>query len=234
MTGMILLLAHERPDGDVDTYHLKPGRRYHIGRGSGCEVRILDLKLSRKHAVVEFADNVWRFVDLGSTNGCTVNDILADDPLPLKPGSVIVLGQTTLRVLELAEPAPIAVIPEAKPVYQRQPSNEFQPGDIEETQTAVPTADPLTAIRSATPVPSAPEAVPVAIPLAVEIPRPPSGRQPSAYDAASATLTDERPFFITVLGTRVGPLNKAQARELKARELKGLLKPEDLASYPKA
>ena len=42
---MIIRLQHQRSDGDVDTYHLKSGRRYHIGRGSACEVRILDLKL---------------------------------------------------------------------------------------------------------------------------------------------------------------------------------------------
>ena len=70
---MILLLQHQRPDGEVDTYHLKPGRRYHIGRGSACEVRILDLKLSRKHCTIEFGDGAWNIIDLLSTNGCKLD-----------------------------------------------------------------------------------------------------------------------------------------------------------------
>ncbi len=228
---MILLLAHERPDGDVDTYHLKPGRRYHIGRGSGCEVRILDLKLSRKHAVVEYADGAWRFADIGSTNGCTVDDVLADEALSLDKGSVINLGQTTLRVADLVDPT-------AVPLYTKQPSEEFQPMDF----TAAPAPvkiEPLTAIRSATPIDSLFDST-TPLPLAVQVPRPPSGRQPviieptPAPEAAATVIADDRPFFITVLGTRIGPLTKLQARELKTRELKGLLKPEDLAAYPRA
>jgi hypothetical protein len=39
-----------------------------------------------------------------------------------------------------------------------------------------------------------------------------------------------RTFYINVLGRRVGPLSKAQARELKTKELKGTLTPSDLAS----
>jgi len=46
--------------------------------------------------------------------------------------------------------------------------------------------------------------------------------------------TEERAFFITVLGKRVGPLSRAQARDLKARELKGTLTSADLATYPVA
>jgi len=223
---MILLLSHERPDGDVDTYHLKPGRRYHIGRGSGCEVRILDLKLSRKHAVVEFTDGAWRFVDLGSTNGCTVDAVLADEALNLRKGSVIRLGQTILRVLDLVDPT-------ATPRYERKPSQEFQPMDF--TGEAQPPArEPLTAIRSAIPA-TAEEDPTHPLPLAVEVFRTPSGRQTiPATEGAETILTGDRPFFVTLLGTRIGPLTKHQARDLKSRELQGLLSAEDLAAYPRA
>jgi hypothetical protein len=42
---------------------------------------------------------------------------------------------------------------------------------------------------------------------------------------------DERTFYITVLGRRVGPLTRAIARDLKARELKGTLTLKDLDQY---
>jgi len=70
---MLMNLQHRRPDGEIDIYHLKPGRKYHLGRGSACELRILDLKLSRKHCCIEFIDGLWQIEDLGSTNGCKVN-----------------------------------------------------------------------------------------------------------------------------------------------------------------
>jgi hypothetical protein len=44
----------------------------------------------------------------------------------------------------------------------------------------------------------------------------------------------EATFFITLLGARIGPLTRTQARELKSRELKGVLRPGDLDGYPKA
>ena len=84
---MILRLQHQRPDGEVDSYYLKPGRRYHIGRGSACEVRILDLKLSRKHCALEFGDQGWQAVDLMSTNGCTVDGEQIVGNVPVAAGA---------------------------------------------------------------------------------------------------------------------------------------------------
>ncbi|MBA3707319.1 MAG: FHA domain-containing protein [Planctomycetes bacterium] len=98
---MIIRLQHQRSDGDVDTYHLKSGRRYHIGRGSGCEVRILDLKLSRKHCAVEYIEGEWKIVDLLSTNGCKVDGDQIVGSKPLQVGSAIEIGQSTISVLRI-------------------------------------------------------------------------------------------------------------------------------------
>ncbi len=95
---MIIRLKHQRSDGDMDTYHLKSGRRYHIGRGSGCEVRILDLKLSRKHCAVEYTEGEWRVIDLASTNGCKVDGDQIVGSQPLKTGTAIEIGQSTIKV----------------------------------------------------------------------------------------------------------------------------------------
>jgi len=97
---MIIRLQHQRSDGESDLYHLKSGRRYHIGRGSGCEVRILDLKLSRKHCAIEFDDG-WKLVDLASTNGCKLDGEPLVGTAPLQTGSVIVIGQTELSVTRI-------------------------------------------------------------------------------------------------------------------------------------
>jgi len=124
---MIIRLQHPRPDGNVDTYHLAPGRKYHIGRGSGCEVRILDFKLSRKHCAIEYGAGEWKISDLCSTNGCKVDGDQIVGATVLVEGAKIDLGQTQLRVERIhgededlpgddsdASPAtPVAVLPPA-------------------------------------------------------------------------------------------------------------------------
>src|SRR4051812_47371719 len=95
---MMMRLQHTRPDGEGDTYHLKPGRKFHLGRGSMCEVRILDLKLSRKHCVIEHGPRGWMIEDLGSTNGCRLDGQQIVGSAPLQVGHTIAIGQTTLRI----------------------------------------------------------------------------------------------------------------------------------------
>jgi predicted component of type VI protein secretion system len=123
---MILELQHRRPDGDVDTYHLKPGRRYHLGRGSNCEVRILDLKLSRKHAAIEFLEGAWQLIDLCSTNGCRLDGETMVGTVPLKSGHQIEIGQTALVVQAIVPRDGSAAPAHASSGYQ---SDEFNPAD---------------------------------------------------------------------------------------------------------
>lgn len=230
---MILYLQHERGDGEVDTYHLKPGRRYHIGRGSTCEVRILDLKLSRKHAALEWMDGGWRFLDLGSTNGCRLDGEEAIGATAVKPGSRIELGQTTLVVARLADDdddpdgTPTVSTVSAPPARHRTPG-ELMP-DEDSSSTTAPAVEPkpdeaIPEAFSADPTPAANRALPPPTPAA---PVSAATQSPTAkIDAGAAT------FFVTVLGRRIGPLTRPQARDLKARELRGDLKPEDLAGLP--
>lgn len=48
------------------------------------------------------------------------------------------------------------------------------------------------------------------------------------------TEQQDRTFYITVLGRRIGPLTRLDARDLKARELKGTLTTADLDTYPQS
>jgi len=354
---MLMRLQHKRPDGELDTYHLKPGRKYFLGRGSACELRILDLKLSRKHCCIEFADGAWHIEDLGSTNGCKVNGqqivgtrtLIKDhrieagtttmlvtgfvnpdgtveepamqqeampegeqrdsdssisgndwEPEPSSEGLVqtgalqpaanykksgpapvvkaavakaasegdgsITLAPNTMFASASAltprqdEPIKSNVVPPAPPglfddapavvtaptapvksapvkTFDMPPTAETRPaprikpvtiriGRVDGGEVHTPTAnnllDDVGPTSFAAPAPAAP--APVAVAPAV---------QPAANPARSSTDGEERTFFITVLGRRIGPLSRSAARELKARELKGLLTLGDLDAYPK-
>ena len=379
---MILELQHRRPDGDIDTYHLKPGRRYHLGRGSGCEVRILDLKLSRKHAAIEFMDQAWTLIDLCSTNGCRLNGETMVGTAPLVTGSTIEIGQTALMIgqlisalgssapvltqspvlvaetiaattppastnaettypsdefnpastkaLSALHPTPIALVPTERktesetlrpapapvfeitedrssvvsktppvpsesaplagrrspdrardaikpvtisPVVVRPPAAEpvaeksvaekpvaekpvaakpvaAEPAvfELDATVSTLPmpmksTPPPFVQPKNPTPLPNAPQIFPAAIPALVQafavpvqataVPVPATALPP-ATGAGNVANSDERSYFITVLSRRIGPLSRAVARDLKARELKGTLRPGDLNPYPQA
>jgi hypothetical protein len=66
-----------------------------IGRASDCDVRIEDSGVSRRHAEVRYSDGRVGIVDLGSTNGLTVNGKPAER-VELKDGDRIDIGHSTL------------------------------------------------------------------------------------------------------------------------------------------
>ncbi len=285
---MILELQHRRPDGDVDTYHLKPGRRYHLGRGSGCEVRILDLKLSRKHAALEFLDQRWQLIDLCSTNGCRLNGELVVGTNPLAVGSEIEIGQTILVIAGIgagqqAPPVSDEFTPQDSAGGTQRAladrtgiSAEFPPSEFSHESSANfrPSAQPpeiidhreIAAITPVAAHPIVPEnPPPVVVPVRpkalpgdpirpvvlksesddlvatvadkrppIVIPAAPTQLAQAPEITSAAAPSDERSYFITVLGKRIGPLSRAVARDLKARELKGTLRPADIAAYPAA
>ncbi len=184
---MLLILQHQRSDGETDHYHLKPGRCFRIGRGSACEIRILDLNLSRNHGTLEFIDGNWRFTETASTNGCRINGDVMDGSISLKPGMILEMGSTTLVVNRI-------FVPDSEP--------ESRPG--ESSASRAPVSDP----RST---------------AALTLVAPPPGISP----------TPEPTYYVTLLGVRIGPLTKAQAKELKNRELRNELDPVDLNGLPR-
>jgi hypothetical protein len=66
-----------------------------IGRASECDLRIEDSGVSRKHAEIRYSDGRVGVVDLGSTNGLTVNGKPAER-VELKDGDRIDIGHSTL------------------------------------------------------------------------------------------------------------------------------------------
>jgi pSer/pThr/pTyr-binding forkhead associated (FHA) protein len=250
----ILLLNHQRPDGEIDRYHLKAGRRYHLGRGSQCQVRILDLKLSRQHCAFEHGDLGWVIVDLASTNGCSVDGERVSGTRPLHAGAVVSAGTTTLaveRTLDDSEdvpavqgptpqmipatpaggtPAPWPQQGEAEPprasdrLAAAVSRSSDQRNDLEPQSSRKDISDPLI------PAPPRKPIAPVTPSVDQDVLATLAPAQRPATPQAENAESGSRTFYINVLGRRVGPLSRTQARELKTRELKGTLTPSDLAA----
>ena len=65
-----------------------------LGRATECTVPIRDRYLSRRHAELVWASGQWLVRDCGSVNGTLLNGTKLTQPVPLKPGDRIVLGDT--------------------------------------------------------------------------------------------------------------------------------------------
>lgn len=82
------------------------GRRYSlgtdpvvVGRGEGCNVRINDSSVSRRHARIDPAAVGYTVVDLQSTNGTFVNDRPTTGPRLLRDGDYLRVGNCIYRFL---------------------------------------------------------------------------------------------------------------------------------------
>lgn len=74
-----------------------------IGRSKECKIRILDLRISRRHCQIEARDNKFYIKDLGSTNKTIVNEKIIEDEVNLKVGDIIEIGDTALLFTDRKE-----------------------------------------------------------------------------------------------------------------------------------
>lgn len=75
-----------------------------LGRGLESDIRLKDIKSSRRHCQVVKAAEGYKLVDLGSGNGTYVNGILVDREHKLRNGDTIQIGGTTITFVD-APPA---------------------------------------------------------------------------------------------------------------------------------
>ncbi|MBD5607105.1 MAG: FHA domain-containing protein [Candidatus Eremiobacteraeota bacterium] len=74
-----------------------------VGRDEGCDVVLVDARVSRRHIEIVTADSIVRFRDLGSSNGTRLNgQKSAAGELDL--GDVLALGDSELAVVADDEP----------------------------------------------------------------------------------------------------------------------------------
>ena len=74
MPGMRIDVAIEDADGkrDIALAAVVPNRRYSIGKGEGCDIRVKGAFTSRRHCEVWLDGASWWVADAGSTNGIRV------------------------------------------------------------------------------------------------------------------------------------------------------------------
>ena len=70
-------------------------------QNAGWDIKLQDHAVSRPHAKIELVDDVWRLVDLGSSNGTLLNGVSVSSAMTLKDGSVIVMGETRMLFKEM-------------------------------------------------------------------------------------------------------------------------------------
>ncbi|HEX5504947.1 MAG TPA: FHA domain-containing protein, partial [Thermomicrobiales bacterium] len=82
-----------------------------IGRQDGNDLVLDDARISRQHARLEVRGGDLVVTDLGSANGTRINGRAVSGSQPLRPGDVLQLGGTKLRLEAPAAPAAPAPLP---------------------------------------------------------------------------------------------------------------------------
>ena len=88
-----------RSGGDVGTTVPVERDRLTMGRHSECDVTLQDTTVSRKHAALVRRNDGWWAIDLGSTNGTSVNGTRAAEQR-VRPGDRIELGDAVVELVE--------------------------------------------------------------------------------------------------------------------------------------
>jgi hypothetical protein len=84
-------LALRRPDGGGQVYRLdRPV--IHIGRHVSNEIVVNDRRVSRYHAEIRYERGQFVLYDLGSLNGVVVNGVVTHQPVTLRDGDQISVG----------------------------------------------------------------------------------------------------------------------------------------------
>ena len=77
-----------------------------LGRGSGNDVVLADVRVSRSHALLRpFGRGKYYLLDMGSGNGTFLNGRLVTSPVELKDGDAIAIADCSLKYLDRAKRA---------------------------------------------------------------------------------------------------------------------------------
>ncbi|MFC9625144.1 FHA domain-containing protein [Streptomyces sp. NPDC056930] len=101
---------------DAGGVHLLHGGRIRIGRSADADVPLDDPDVSRLHCTVTVsADGLVSVADLGSTNGTLLDGTaVRDRPVRLKPGALLRLGESTLRLTSGARTPTLTTTPDGE------------------------------------------------------------------------------------------------------------------------
>ncbi|MFD7753574.1 FHA domain-containing protein [Streptomyces sp. NPDC059757] len=101
---------------DAGGVHLLHGGQIRIGRSADADVPLDDPDVSRLHCAVTVSeDGRVSVADLGSTNGTSLDGTeVHDRPVLLKPGALLRLGESTLRLASGARTPTLATAPDGE------------------------------------------------------------------------------------------------------------------------
>ncbi|MGW1768699.1 FHA domain-containing protein [Streptomyces sp. NPDC002073] len=177
---------------DAGGVHLLHGGQIRIGRSAEADVPLDDPDVSRLHCAVTVGeDGRVAVADLGSTNGTALDgQPVGTRPVPLAPGALLSVGESTLRLVSAAPAATRAVAPDLEGHLRVAP-----PGPAERPPVAAGPqhpARPVHPVRPAGEPPAPAPASPAAGPEAYETSGGPRRRGPVAW-ARRAFGRDELP-----------------------------------------
>lgn len=97
----MIVLEIESPGRPLRRVELE-APRITIGRSAQADLRLDDRFASRIHSELWFESDFYRVRDLGSANGTIHNQVTVGEPVQLHGGDTIRIGESTLKVAELA------------------------------------------------------------------------------------------------------------------------------------
>ncbi|MFN2220754.1 MAG: FHA domain-containing protein [Anaerolineae bacterium] len=91
------LIAQAGPGaGQIYTLDAQRQPQFSMGRSAECDIVVRDRRASRHHCDIRWNGRQWEVVDRGSTNGTRVNGVAVRQPVAIRPGDTIGVGETTL------------------------------------------------------------------------------------------------------------------------------------------
>lgn len=116
-------LVVRRDDGFGDVYPLQDGNRYTMGRAPDNRIVLKDDLCSRRHAEVYKDETGWILRDLGSLNGCQVNDRPTRGDVPLRALDAVKVGRGLFVFVQELDQLPS--LP-AGPAREKEPNDGLE------------------------------------------------------------------------------------------------------------
>lgn len=152
-------LAITQGNDTGQTFEIRPGKSYSVGRAIDQDIVLTDIAVSRKHFELRHEEGAWVIVDHRSGNGTVVNGNVEDNPFMLANGDTIEIGNTVFRFEQ-----------DKAPTRQPQPGEEYEEelstvaGKPMPRSTADEEVDPVPT-PVAPPRPARPKTLPPPMPL---------------------------------------------------------------------
>jgi pSer/pThr/pTyr-binding forkhead associated (FHA) protein len=160
------------PDGVPHEVELQ-GRLVVVGRDPSCDLVLHDVKCSRRHAVLEAGPDGISIRDTGSANGVFLNEQKVERA-PLKPGDVVRLGDSVVKVLPEEVEGTVVMGPVDTGTGEVTVGDDAQPPPLPPRPAVKPPTPPPLAASARLPAPDdvpepAEEPAAVARPLTVNV-----------------------------------------------------------------